>query len=139
MEAQRERMYSSYSLTTLALDGVGVQRHVPAALNPGERTRGTRWTGGWVGPRTGLDTSFCRCRRSNFCRSVCSQTLYSLSYLSFCSSVSHGLYSRYNRENNAMFYIGSVMIISRGITYNVDLVLLLTFRRSLLSVGAVDL
>jgi hypothetical protein len=26
------------------------------ALAPGERTSGTHWTGGWVGPRVGLDT-----------------------------------------------------------------------------------
>jgi len=33
--------------------GVGGQRHAPAAL-PRERP-GTRCTGGWVGPRAGLD------------------------------------------------------------------------------------
>ena len=35
------------------------QRHVPAALYPRERP-GTHCTGGWVGPRAGLD----RCRKS---------------------------------------------------------------------------
>jgi hypothetical protein len=39
--------YSSNSLTS-ALDGVSGQRH-------GERTPGTHWIGGWVGPRAGLD------------------------------------------------------------------------------------
>ena len=34
--------------------GVGVQRHPPAAL-PAEKRPGTRCTGGWVGPRAGLD------------------------------------------------------------------------------------
>ena len=34
--------------------GVGGQRHAPAALPPGKRP-GTHCTGGWVGPRTGLD------------------------------------------------------------------------------------
>jgi len=34
--------------------GVGGQRHVPAALPPGKRS-GTHCTGGWVGPRAGLD------------------------------------------------------------------------------------
>jgi hypothetical protein len=34
MEAIGERTYSSYSFTTLALDGVSGQRHAPAALNP---------------------------------------------------------------------------------------------------------
>jgi hypothetical protein len=35
---------------------VSGQRHAPAALYPEERTLGTRCTGGWVGPRDGLDT-----------------------------------------------------------------------------------
>jgi hypothetical protein len=34
--------------------GLGNQRHAPAALPPGERP-GTHCTGGWVGPRAGLD------------------------------------------------------------------------------------
>jgi hypothetical protein len=34
--------------------GVGGQRHAPAALPPGNRP-GTYCTGGWVGPRAGLD------------------------------------------------------------------------------------
>jgi hypothetical protein len=33
---------------------VGGQRHAPAALPPGNRP-GTHCTGGWVGPRAGLD------------------------------------------------------------------------------------
>jgi hypothetical protein len=36
--------------------GVSGKRHAPAALCPGERTPGTHCTGGWVGPRAGLDT-----------------------------------------------------------------------------------
>jgi hypothetical protein len=36
--------------------GVSDQRHAPAALCPGERNPGTHCTGGWVGPRAGLDT-----------------------------------------------------------------------------------
>jgi hypothetical protein len=53
------------------LMGVSGQRHAPAALlPPGERTPGTHWTGGWVGPRAGLDTEatgkiLCPCRESN--------------------------------------------------------------------------
>jgi hypothetical protein len=35
---------------------VSCQRHSPAALNPREWTPGTHCTGGWVGPRAGLDT-----------------------------------------------------------------------------------
>jgi hypothetical protein len=36
--------------------GVSGQHQAPAALTPGERTPGTHCTGGWVGPRTGLDS-----------------------------------------------------------------------------------
>jgi hypothetical protein len=36
--------------------GVSDPRQAPDALSPGERTPGTHWTGGWVGPRAGLDT-----------------------------------------------------------------------------------
>jgi hypothetical protein len=43
MEAKEEIMYSSYSFLTSALDRV--ER---SASRPGERTPGTRWTGGWV-------------------------------------------------------------------------------------------
>jgi hypothetical protein len=35
--------------------GLSGQRHAPAAFYPGERTPGTHWIGGWVGPRAGLD------------------------------------------------------------------------------------
>ena len=41
------------SLTT-ALEGVRGQRHAPTVLYPRERP-GTHCTGGWVGPRAGLD------------------------------------------------------------------------------------
>jgi hypothetical protein len=48
--AWRERRYSSYSFLTSALDSG--QRHAP----PWPRfTPGTHCTGGWVGPRAGLD------------------------------------------------------------------------------------
>jgi hypothetical protein len=46
-----ERRYSSYSFLTSELDGVGGQRHAPAALYPGAHC-----TGGWVSPRAGLVT-----------------------------------------------------------------------------------
>jgi hypothetical protein len=36
--------------------GVSGQRHAPAAYYSRERTPGTHCTGGWVGPRAGLDT-----------------------------------------------------------------------------------
>jgi hypothetical protein len=65
--------------------GVSGQHHAPAALYPEERTPGTHWTGGWVGPRAGLDTDarrkiLCLCRGSNPGRPVRSQTLYCLNY-----------------------------------------------------------
>jgi hypothetical protein len=65
--------------------GVSGERHFPAALYPQERTPGTHWTGGWVGPRAGLDTeasgkTICLCRRSNPGRPICSQTLHWLRY-----------------------------------------------------------
>jgi len=39
---------------TAALEGVSGQQHAPAALYPRQR-HGTHFTGGWVGPRAGLD------------------------------------------------------------------------------------
>jgi hypothetical protein len=44
-------------------------------FTPGERTPGTHWTGGWVGPRAVLDTEargkiLCVCRGSNLDRPV---------------------------------------------------------------------
>jgi len=29
--------------------------HDPVTLPPGKESQGTRWIGGWVGPRAGLD------------------------------------------------------------------------------------
>jgi len=46
-------MYRSTLSLTSALDGVGGQRHAPAAV-PLERP-GTLCMRGWVGPRAGLD------------------------------------------------------------------------------------
>ena len=60
---------------------VRVQRHAPAALYPRERP-GTRCTGGWVGPMTGMDR--CGKSRPTGIRSpdlpALSQSLYRLSY-----------------------------------------------------------
>jgi hypothetical protein len=36
--------------------GVSGQCHAPAAHYSRETNTGTHWTGGWVGPRAGLDT-----------------------------------------------------------------------------------
>jgi hypothetical protein len=60
-----ERTYSSYSFSTSVLDGVSGQLHAPAALYPRERTPCIHCTGGWVGPRAGLDTEV-RGRNSSF-------------------------------------------------------------------------
>ena len=43
-----------YSFLTTTLEGVRDQRHAPTALYPRER-HGTHCTGGWVGPRAGMD------------------------------------------------------------------------------------
>jgi hypothetical protein len=55
--------------------GVSGQRHATAALCPGERTPGTYCTGGWVGPRAGLNIDvrgkiLCPCWGSNLDRPV---------------------------------------------------------------------
>jgi hypothetical protein len=57
MEALGERRYSSYSFTTSALDGGEWSASLPGrALPPVKGPPGTHCTGGWVGPRAGLDT-----------------------------------------------------------------------------------
>jgi hypothetical protein len=55
---------------TLALDGGEWSASHPGRFTSGERTPGTRWTGGCVDPRAGLDTVekrkiSCLCRESN--------------------------------------------------------------------------
>jgi hypothetical protein len=74
-------MYSSYSFLTSALDGGEWSASPPGPrFTPGERTPGTHWTGGWVGPRAVLDTEargkiLYLCRGSPD-RPARSQTLY---------------------------------------------------------------
>jgi hypothetical protein len=53
---QENRMYSSYSFLTSALDGDDWSVSCPGhALPPGKDT-GTHWIRGWVGVRAGLNT-----------------------------------------------------------------------------------
>jgi hypothetical protein len=84
-----ERRYSSYSFSTSALDGGEWSASPPGrAFTPGERAPGTHCTGGWMGPRAGLDTE---ATGKILCpppgieprspgRPTRSQTLYCLSY-----------------------------------------------------------
>jgi hypothetical protein len=60
--------------------GVSGQRQALASLCPGERTPGTHWTGGWVGPRAALDSEKLISPLSGIEPPVRSQTLYCLSY-----------------------------------------------------------
>jgi hypothetical protein len=55
--------------------GVSGQHYAPAAFNPPGKDSGTHWTGGWVGPRAGLDAEatgkiLCPRRGSNTGRPV---------------------------------------------------------------------
>jgi hypothetical protein len=52
---RRERRYSCYSFSTLGLDGEWPASRPGRTISPG-KTPGTDWTGGWVGPRAGLDS-----------------------------------------------------------------------------------
>jgi hypothetical protein len=50
-----EWRHSSRDYLTLALDGGKWSTSRPGRFTPRERVRGTRWIGGWVGFRAGLD------------------------------------------------------------------------------------
>jgi hypothetical protein len=50
-----EWRYSSTHSLTSALDGGEWSASHPGRFTPRERTRGTHWIGGWVGPRAVLD------------------------------------------------------------------------------------
>jgi len=45
-----------HAFVTSALDGDEWSASCPGRFTPRERAPGTRWIGGWVGPRAGLDT-----------------------------------------------------------------------------------
>jgi hypothetical protein len=82
-ESNEERKYSSYSFLTSALDGGEKSASRPGYFLPRGKDHCIR---GRVGPRVGLDTEDsrktpCLCRGSNPDHSLCSQTLYWLSYL----------------------------------------------------------
>jgi hypothetical protein len=73
MEVPGERIYSSYSFTTSALDGVSGQRHAPAALYP--RGKDPRYPlyrrlGGPLWTERLEEKSFRLCRGSNLYRPV---------------------------------------------------------------------
>jgi hypothetical protein len=66
----QQQQQQLYPFMTTALEGVRGQRHDPASLYPRERP-GTHSTGGWLGPKAGLD----RCRKSRLHReSICGPT-----------------------------------------------------------------
>jgi hypothetical protein len=76
-----ERMYSSYSFLTSALEGGEWSASGPSRVLPPS----THCIGGWVGPRASLDAEvrgkiLCLSRGSNPSRPVRSQTLHWLSY-----------------------------------------------------------
>jgi hypothetical protein len=82
-------MHTADHISTLAIVQFVSKRVVSITpwprFTPGERTPGTHCTGGWVGPRAGLDAEargkiLCLYRGSNPSRPVCTQTLYWLSY-----------------------------------------------------------
>jgi hypothetical protein len=98
MEAQGKRMYSSYSFMTSELDGGEWSTSRPGRTLPHtERTPGTHWTGGWVGPRAGLDTEdrgkarlpLPGIKPRSPGRPVRSQTLYWLSYSCYQQIITH--------------------------------------------------
>jgi hypothetical protein len=99
--ACRQRRYSSYSFSNSALDGGEWSASRPGrALAPGKRTH---CTGGWVGPKAGLDTE----ARGKILsplpgieprspgRPARSQTLYWMSYPAHRKSINTPVYYNY--------------------------------------------
>jgi hypothetical protein len=99
-----ERMHSSYSFTSSALNGLSGQRHAPAALYSRRRSPSIYCTGGWLGSRAGLDTEaegkilllLRGIKPRSPCRPARSQTLYWLSY--------HGSYITAFRQKKVCSY-----------------------------------
>jgi hypothetical protein len=93
---QENRMYSSYSFLTSALDGDDWSVSCPGHALPPGKDPSTHWIRGWVGVRAGLNTEargkiLCLCQGSNPSPPVYSQTIYILSYSSSCKYVSNYL------------------------------------------------
>jgi hypothetical protein len=81
------------------------QLHDPVAFTPRERASGIHWIGGWVGPRTGLDTVVKRkipspCWDSNHRSSIPQSSAITLSYPGslFLNIFSVKIYSRRGHE-----------------------------------------
>jgi hypothetical protein len=88
-----EKRYSSYSFLTSTLDGGEWSASRPR-FTPGERTPGTHCTGGWVGPRAGLDTEdrgkiLCLCRGLNPDRPVVQSVVRHYTACMICKSTSN--------------------------------------------------
>jgi hypothetical protein len=97
MEAQGEKMCSSCSFTTSALDGVSGQRHTLAALYPRGKKNGTHWAGGWVAPepiwtRRLQEITSCLCRQSNLVRPVLRSLVRHYTYLATPAQIKCSVY-----------------------------------------------
>jgi hypothetical protein len=95
-------MYRSTFYLPRQLLEVSGQLHAPAALTHGKTAPSTHWTGGWVGPRTGLHDMekktfltlpVLKLRR--LCRPARSQSLYRIRYA--------GSYNKIIWNNNSNF------------------------------------
>jgi hypothetical protein len=101
--------YSSYSFLTSALDGGWVVSVTSRPrFTPGERTPGTHCTGGWVGPRAGLDTQargkiLCPCRGSNTIRTELPWLVYDLILLMLFSRDSTWRGMEFRRHKSNLF------------------------------------
>jgi hypothetical protein len=71
-------------LLTSALDGGEWSASRLCHFTPRETAPGTRWIGGWVGLKDGLDAM--PCQETNPDRPTRSPSLYRLSYFGFCIS-----------------------------------------------------
>jgi hypothetical protein len=82
---------------------VSGQLHAPTALPSSKEHPDTYWTGGWVGPRAGVDPVEKRkislaCRELNLCRPARMQSLYRLSYTGSWTVTTGDIYYIYEAE-----------------------------------------